>query len=237
MGKIGYNLKMKLNRFYTKEVLGGTFSLKDADQIHQIKNVFRMKENSHLIFFGDGFENVYSILEINKKEIILKRESRTESKKNTDKIHLAISLFKKENFELAVRMATEIGVTEITPFMSERSPLKKINIERLEKIVREAAEQSGWGTLVKINPLTTFSNLIEKEKCLILHTDGEIINRKNKIDLNDLVLCIGPEGGFTEKEIKEAEKKAFFMHIPTGILRAETAVVAISLLAKIQNNR
>jgi RsmE family RNA methyltransferase len=104
---------MKLNRFYTEEILRDIFTLRDSDQIHQIRNVFRAKEGSQVVFFGDGFENIYSIKEISKKEIILKRLERSESKERGLPIHLGIALFKKENFELAVGMATQIGASVV----------------------------------------------------------------------------------------------------------------------------
>jgi 16S rRNA (uracil1498-N3)-methyltransferase len=137
---------MRLHRFYIEQKVGEekVITLTDSSLIHQILNVFRLRSGSEIIIFdGSGFEYVSQIISISKKELKLEIISSSTRAEETKKVSLYLALIKKGNFELAVEKATELGVTDIHPIISERSEKKGINMERLQKIVKEASEQSG----------------------------------------------------------------------------------------------
>ena len=142
---------------------------------------------------------------------------------------------KKENFEIAVQKAVEVGVKEIVPIITARTVKFGLNKERLEKIIKEAAEQSGRGILPNLNEAIDF--------------DKAIIEAKNKNEVNlffqigypplghsmskfkKIGVFVGPEGGWTEEETKIAQSNGFtLVGLGKTILRAETAAIIASYL-------
>ncbi len=186
---------MRLHRFYIEQKIakGGEITLTDTELIHQLANVFRFKSGQKIIVFdGTGFEYEAEIILINKKEIKLKVFANQSSAFGNSKslalvnqVSLFLSLIKKNNFELATEKCTEIGVAEIHPIISERSEKKDLNIERLNKIVKEASEQSGRTTLPQVFPIIPLelavSQVIKEGKVgLVFHTVTDSFNRPRR---------------------------------------------------------
>ena len=222
---------MRLHRFYTAESLDKNLIYKNTDHLHQWKNVFRYKSGDNIILFGDGYEHIYEIKEILKKEACLQEISKTKSIAQEQEMTLVMSLIKKESFELVLQKGTEIGVTKFVPLITERSLQKIYNTERLGKILTEAAEQSGWGFVPEISSPIKYEDYINKTDCVLIDFSGKNItgNDKNKIKN----ILIGPEGGFSEKEILLAKKyKVNIIKLNTGILRAETAAIVMAGIIK-----
>ncbi len=245
--------RMRLHRFYINQVIGEEkeITLTDPELIHQLANVFRFKiEDQVILFDGSGLEYISEIISLTKKELVVKILSYSAKATRDVSISLYLSLIKKSNFELAVEKCTEIGVTEIHPVISERSEKKDLNIERLEKIVKEASEQSGRCTLPKvlnINPLeiAVSQAITEGKLCITFHTDANSftpfeITQTNSLHLTrtnhsdsflnkfegEVAIFIGPEGGWTEKEMALFKKNNFEIRsLGQNILRAETAAI------------
>jgi 16S rRNA (uracil1498-N3)-methyltransferase len=152
-----------------------------------------------------------------------------------------MALVKKDNFEWAVQKMTELGVTNIVPIICEHSEKRKLNMDRMKKIAIESSEQSGRGDLPVIHPLITIPELfasglpqggvLPQEK-IVFHPDGipfkQYINSTNQ---NSFVAFVGPEGGFSPKEIELFRSyNVPIVSLGTQILRAETAAVAVSTL-------
>jgi len=233
---------MRLHRFYIEQKVGENtdITISDAELIHQMLDVFRFKIGNQVILFdGSRSEYVSEIVSLSKKEIkfkILSHSAKTPPNKNVS-LHLA--LIKKSNFELAAEKCTEIGVVEIHPVISERSEKKDLNLERLNKIVKEASEQSGRVTLPRVFEVTDLETAVSQakkdgKKCVAFHPtlfksrDGASISK-------DIVVFIGPEGGWTEKEMELFKKNNFeIKSLGQNILRAETA--AIVAVWEILNN-
>ena len=122
------------------------------------------------------------------------------------------AIIKKDNFELVVQKAVELGVNHIVPILGERSEKKKLNMERLEKIVHEATEQSGRGELMKVYEPTTLpklfsSGMLPQEK-IFFHPEyppvQDYLSAQTK--QYSFAYFIGPEGGFSEEEIELFKK-------------------------------
>lgn len=147
------------------------------------------------------------------------------------KLSLAVSLVKKDNFEWVIQKGTELGVTEFIPLISERSEKKGFNMERAEKIMIEALEQSGRGDMAFIQPpidLDIFLNT-EKRKVVAFNTSGIKFSSRNSKE--EIVACIGPEGGWSEKEIEMFKSKNVeVIELNTPVLRAETAAIVVATL-------
>lgn len=222
---------MRLHRFYISKNIGDSldFSIDSYELSNQLRKVFRYKTGDSVILFDNsGFEYVANIADFEKDivkfEIIEKTDKRDLIGKNTI---LFSSLVKKDTFEWIAEKATELGISEIYPVVSERSEKKNINEERLNKIVIEASEQCGRVTIPKINKIVSLSEVIDfvknnNIKAVAYHTET---TRTDSSSLFDAVF-IGPEGGYTEKEIKLFEESNISVcSLGKLTLRSETAVI------------
>ncbi len=156
------------------------------------------------------------------------------SKKETPAfhLHLAVAPTKmNDRYEWFLEKAVEIGVQEITPIICDRSERKVINTERYEKIILSALKQSNGLYLPKLNPALAFKDFIKQENkgnLLIAHceeTDKKTL--KSILQPNqDICMLIGPEGDFSDKEIKAAlEKNYQAVSLGNTRLRTETAAI------------
>jgi 16S rRNA (uracil1498-N3)-methyltransferase len=216
--------------------------------INHIRNVLRLKPGDNIVIFdGTGAEYLARIEQLSSNkaivEIIEKKFSSSESPVH---ICLAQAYLKEKKMDLLVRQATELGINRWQPFFSERSiPRPDHNrlfsrAQRWEKIMMEAVKQCRRNRLMEIGQSLSFEEMLllannadikiifwENTDNLLIPSD--IFVKKNKI--RSVYSVIGPEGGFSANEVKQAMKAGFF---PVGmgprILRAETAAVAACTL-------
>ncbi|QGZ97576.1 16S rRNA (uracil(1498)-N(3))-methyltransferase [Mycoplasma sp. NEAQ87857] len=157
-------------------------------------------------------------------------------------IILAISVIKFERFEWLLQKATELGVSRIIPFVSDHTnhELVKYNkyqkkIQRFETIILNAAEQSFRNKLPILEPLTTFTKLLDYpiNNKIIAHEKVEVSKTLIQPIDQEVIFFVGPEGGFSDNEIDLAIKHNFnLVSLGSRILRAETA--GIFLLSQIK---
>jgi 16S rRNA (uracil1498-N3)-methyltransferase len=147
-------------------------------------------------------------------------------------VYLLWALLKSDKNDWVIQKATELGVRNFVPIISDRSQKTNINIERSNKIIIEASEQCGRSDIAEIRePISVREAISEyKETPLIVCERGE--DKTEKIILNKVAILVGPEGGWseTEKELfKQNDLKT--INIAKFTLRAETAaIVAVSKL-------
>jgi 16S rRNA (uracil1498-N3)-methyltransferase len=232
---------MRLHRFFIEGDLGGkALIISKPELLHQWKNVFRYKDGQRVVLFnGSLFEYEYIINSLSKDEATLEFvEEKSAQNLIKRKIWLCPGIVKGDNFEWVVEKATEIGVSRITPIISDRSEKKDIKLDRLKKIMTEASEQSGRINLVEIDEPVSLADLFNKaslpEVKIALHPKGESLSLlidkiKNE---SSVIVFVGPEGGFTDKEIEIFKRNnANIVSLGEQILKAETAsIVASSLL-------
>ncbi|MBU4216501.1 16S rRNA (uracil(1498)-N(3))-methyltransferase [Candidatus Parcubacteria bacterium] len=214
-----------------------TLIIKDKEFTNQVKNVLRFKIGD-TIFLGNGqnTEARTEILEIKKDEVVVKIIS-IEANKNeyTKDVTLYLAILKRENFELVIQKATEIGIKQIVPVISERTIKTGLKTERLEKIIKEASEQSGRGILPTITEPMKFKDALAHAQAnqvnLFFHLDGEALN-KIKLTENKIGLFVGPEGGWSASEVAEIKKSDTFKKVSLGklTLRGETAAIVACYL-------
>lgn len=206
---------------------------------HYLKDVMRLKAGDELeLFDGSGLVYLSRVKKIEKDRILTEiiSEKKSESEPST-KITLAQALPKGHKMDFIIEKCVELGVSAIIPVLTERTIGKAAKLERWQKLAKEAAEQSGRAIVPAIDPLMTFDEVLklkshynlslipwelEKEYTLKKHfTDHPVTGSP------DILLLIGPEGGFSQKEVAAA-KKAGFTSISLGkrILRTETAGMA-----------
>ncbi len=222
--------------------------------LNQWRNVLRIEAGRQAVIFdGSGDEALCEFLTLDKKSATLAVIERKVGLSPTRDVTLFMALIKKDNFELVLEKATELGVTRIVPVECARSEKKGINRERSEKILREASEQSGRATVPVLDDIVRVQDIFKKytQPIVVFDPKGEKLAREyfakvrpsqplqNKgpegqtfADRGSIGLLIGPEGGFTDEEIMFFKESGTPI-LTTGptILRAETAAIVALALA------
>ncbi len=232
---------MRLNRFYLENFLGEhKIELQKGPIFHQIKSVLKMRAGDPISLFNSDIESIYKIEIINNNLIALVWQKNIENKKVINReIVLFQSLIKKDKMEWVLQKAVELGVSSFVPVISERSEKKNINLERLNKISLEAIEQCGRQDLVKINEPLKFKNTLEnlQGNSFLGDSSGSDfvkIIRSKKFIKNNFNIFIGPEGGWSPKELSLAkENNLKIVSLNNYTLRSETA--SLSFLAILTN--
>ncbi len=230
---------MRLHRFFVEiDFSDQEIFLKDQEIFNQIRKVLRLKPGDQVILFNQKEEilgeikNFYSgSISFLKKEILRK----VDEKEIRREIILSCALLKKNNFELVIQKATEIGVKEIQPLITQRTIKLNFNQKRLQKIIKEAAEQSGNLILPKLNKIISFEEALKKAKKNDLNLFFDPSGEDFRKFLNNLPkkigLFIGPEGGWSEEERKKAQEFGFeIVNLGEFILRSETSAIVSSFL-------
>ncbi len=232
---------MKLHRFIGEYDLSKeTVEIIDPKIIKQIKAVLRLEKGDEIIL-SDGKGNEAKVtlefLSADKitgtvNEIPAFPARTTLAGRRTTLagrvVNLYLAILKKENFELAVQKAVECGVSSITPIITERTIKTGLNIPRLEKIILEASEQCGQNTVPELFEIFDFSEAIDSyaEEKIIFHTEENTKDYAPNPKADSINIFIGPEGGFTEKEIELAKERGC---VPASLgaltLRGETAAI------------
>ncbi len=238
---------MRLHRFFVGDILSGQVDgqkklvISDEGLVHQWQKVFRLKSGDNVVLFdGSGREYTCKIEMLSKggAEVSV-GESRALHSPKKD-VWLCVALIKKDHFEWVVEKGTELGVNHFVPVMAERSEKKDLNIERLAKIAKEASEQSGRGTIPKIHEVTTLENIFSAGTSAIsdfpshrisFDLEGTAFISEDVDDVKPVAIFIGPEGGWSEKEIDFFKKEEVDLKtLGDQVLRAETAAVATATL-------
>ncbi|MDD4804993.1 MAG: RsmE family RNA methyltransferase [Candidatus Pacebacteria bacterium] len=234
---------MRLHRFFIKEKIekGKETKIDNLELLHQWLKVFRLSSSDRVIVFnGNGFEYEGYFRVLNKKEAVLflDKENKIDNKPKVE-LHIFQSIIKKDNFELIAQKCTEIGVSAFHPIISERSGKKDLNIERLNKIVTEASEQSGRGSVPKVFIPVKLEDSIKdfSDDLFMLDFDGKPLSsslraKRGNPGLNNKIgLLLGPEGGWSDKD-RDFFKKNEIKSVSLGkqVLRAETASIVASAL-------
>jgi 16S rRNA (uracil1498-N3)-methyltransferase len=208
----------------------------DKSQSHYLTKVMRVKENEVFSLFNKNGEWEAKILGISKSIVEFKTTKQLRQKENFKELWLAFSPIKSNYQNFMIQKATELGVTKFLPIIFDRTVVRKINKERLEKIVIEASEQSNRINVPTIEDSQNLNGFLKKNSMDLIFTDLNSNNEKiDKSKLTDKPVCIiiGPEGDFSESEREEilSFNSVQAIKINENILRSETAVIsAISIV-------
>ena len=213
----------------------------DKPQSHYLTKVMRIKRNDFFSLFNSYGEWEAKVLEILKGIVQFKIIKQIRSKESSKEIWLAFSPIKSSYQNFMIQKATELGVTKFLPIIFNRTIVRKINKERLEKIVIEASEQSNRLNVPLIEKAQNLKNFLKSNSMDLIFTDLNSDNKKidkSKLTNQPICIIIGPEGDFSETEREEilSFKNVQALKINENILRSETAVIsAISIINYVIN--
>ena len=222
-------------RLFFPESLSLNFESKlDKSQSHYLTKVMRIKIGESFSLFNKNGEWSAKINQISKGIVEFSVIEKLRQKENTKEIWLAFSPIKSNYFNFMIQKATELGVTKFIPIIFDRTIVRKINKERLEKIIIEATEQSNRINVPILEKPQNLKKFLtnNSRKIDLIFTDLNTSQKKleiNKQANKPLCAIIGPEGDFSEKERKQILNFEGVnpIKINENILRAETATISV----------
>ena len=239
---------MRLYRFYQSGSfgIGSTVSL-DKNVSSHISRVLRLKEQDEIqLFNGDGFNYQARIMASGRKVAVKILTSTVANNESPLNIHLGQAISRGERMDFTLQKAVELGTHKITPLISDKIKFR-LNDKRIEqkmkhwqKVIESACEQSGRTVIPEINPpMNVFQWVKQESSPGLIFTPDATMRLKDVITTSNIRLLIGPEGGFSDNEVKQVLENPDFSAINLGprILRTETAALAaISILQSYQGD-
>ena len=227
--------------FFSDTLSANMIDKLDKDQSHYLSKVMRVKENEVFSLFNKEGEWEAKVLGISKNIVEFKITKQLRQKEITKELWLAFSPIKSNYQNFMLQKATELGVTKFLPIIFDRTVVRKINKDRIEKIVIEASEQSNRINVPTIEEAQDLNGFLKKNSMNLIFTDlNSNIKKIDKSKFTDKPVCIiiGPEGDFSETEREKilSFKGVQPIKINENILRSETAVIsAISIVNYVIN--
>ena len=227
--------------FFSDTLSANMIDKLNKDQSHYLSKVMRVKENDVFSLFNKEGEWEAKILGISKNTVEFKIIKQLRQKEITKELWLAFSPIKSNYQHFMLQKATELGVTKFLPIIFDRTVVRKINKDRIEKIVIEASEQSNRINVPTIEEAQDLNGFLKKNSMNLIFTDlNSNIKKIDKSKFTDKPVCIiiGPEGDFSETEREKilSFKGVQPIKINENILRSETAVIsAISIVNYVIN--
>ena len=221
-------------RLFFSESLSINFESKlNKSQSHYLSKVMRIKVSENFSLFNGNGEWLARITEVSKGIVKFVVTEKLRQMDIAKEIWLAFSPIKSNYFNFMIQKATELGVTRFIPIIFDRTIVRKINKERLEKIIVEATEQSNRINVPILEKPQNLKNFLRNnsKKIELIFTDLNTSNKKLELNRTIKPICaiVGPEGDFTESErtLILNSKDVKPININQNILRAETATISI----------
>jgi 16S rRNA (uracil1498-N3)-methyltransferase len=222
-----------LPRLYVSPPLSaGVLVALDPAQANYLGNVLRLKEGDQaLLFDGVSGEWLASVVEVGKKRMSLAVAQATRPQEAVPDFALAFAPIKKGRVDWLVEKAVELGVARLQPVITQRTIVDKLNLERMNAHIVEAAEQCGRTSLATIEPpvkLDAFLRAFAGDRTLYFADETGGAPAGSAFLPGAATLLTGPEGGFTPDEAAaiRAAPRATAISLGPRILRAETAALA-----------
>ncbi len=232
--------------FVNNDAIKGDMVEITAKDFNHISHALRLQPGDIIIVNnGDGLDYTVSLNKFSKSaiigEIIKKEINKNEAEVN---ITLAQAIPKNRNMELVIQKCTEIGVKDIIPLQTERTIVqlsgkkKDKRLKRWQRIAREAAKQSERGIIPEVRDIHSIAKIKsikdDYDLVLVCWTGEKESNLKKIISElavkpENILITVGPEGGFTSQEVAQIAGKTITMG--PRILRTETAgLVALTMV-------
>ncbi|MCH2043875.1 MAG: 16S rRNA (uracil(1498)-N(3))-methyltransferase [Saprospiraceae bacterium] len=219
--------------FYAEQIVSNQAILSQEETKHCVKILRKKLGDKILIIDGKGGFFEGELIEVQKKNAIIKLGQALENQQKWDfQLHVAIAPTKSiDRFEFFLEKATELGVNTITPILCKRSERKHIRLDRLNKIIVSAAKQSVKPLFPALNPLIKLNNFLDStsaknaQKFIAYCEDRPPKELAECYQANkDVYMLIGPEGDFHPEELEQAQRFGFEpVSLGKSRLRTETA--------------
>ncbi len=206
------------------------------EHTHYLNNVLRKKTGDYIALFNgrDGeFKSRIIQLENKKSEILIEEKLRRQN--SEPDLWLLFAPLKLGRIDYLVEKATELGVSEMHPVITERTVVDRINYKRLNAHIIEASEQSERLTVPVLHESKKLKEFLKdwpKDRVLFLCDESgkakDAYEVLKNIDNKKYAVLIGPEGGFGEAEFSALRALSFIVPINLGsrVMRADTAAIA-----------
>ncbi len=230
-----------MRKLFTDFPICGKFQLPDGDS-HHVLTVLRHTAGDVLCVTdstGTTYECVLAAVE-DHSAVLLPRRKISEGGSKNGNVILAAALLKGDKFDWVVQKAAELGASRIVPVQMENCVVK-LNETRCEnrkvrwqRVALEASKQCGRNDVPTVDPIVDFAGLLDLygHMRFVIPYERETVPIAEtccQIRMGDVLLCIGPEGGFSKREIILARQKLSWcrtVSLGPRILRAETAALA-----------
>ena len=199
----------------------------DTEILSQVRKVLRMKIWDTFFVQNENTRYKLEISDRDDKNIFWKILESVENSKQIDEIWIAIAMSnKRDKMETIVQKLSEIWIKYIYFRPSERSIIRERNekrLERINKIAKEAIEQSRWRQLPKITFEKDISKIIEWKNIIVF--DKSKYDFKSILTIKNALWIIWPEWWLTENDYKKFWKKIKTVSLGDTVLRTETASI------------
>jgi len=223
-------------------------------EAHHMINVLRLKVNDKVILIdGKGWEAIFKIIDINKKEVTLDFEKELPPLSIPTNIHIAVSILKKSPMDWMVEKLTELGVKRLTPLIMERTVVKlseeklSRHLRRWKTISRQSLKQCRLSFEMHISEpiglkdflgqISAQTNQTNYTKFLLWEDEKRLklaqllIDKKSQLADKEIIIVVGPEGGISKDELDILKDKNFLsVTLGPQILRAETAAISAAAI-------
>lgn len=224
----------------------GTVELPE-NEAHHASRVLRCSVNDAIVLFdGEGYEAHATIRSIDKRGVIASIDStRFAPRDHSDRLHFAVALPKGDRQRSTIEKLVELGVDSLSPLETARSVavVNESNSERLGRYVVEACKQCRRNRLMSIHPTICIQRIASFQNdtsIWILHPESidqesysiaKANEHARKHQVKRLLFLVGPEGGFTDEEVRIAiSQGAQLLSFGERIQRVETAVSTAAVL-------
>lgn len=217
---------------------GGRVELEPA-QAHYLTAVLRLKLGARLLVFnGRDGEWVATLSETHKRGGALTIESQVRPQESGPDVDYLFAPLKRSRLDYMVQKATEMGVARLRPVITERTIAERVNSERMQANVVEAAEQCGVLRVPAVQAPVRLDDVLDTwdaSRRIVFcdeHKENDPIATLQKLEPGPLAVLVGPEGGFSPRERERLIGKSFVTPLSLGprIMRADTAAVAVLAL-------
>lgn len=219
-------------RFYIDTPLGPGDVTLDGPEAHHLSAVCRVRPGDAVVLFnGDGREYPATVVALARREVTLRVERSDEPTRELPwRLVAAAPVPKGDRGQVLVEKLTELGATEFVPLQTSRSVVqpREAKLDKLQRYAIEASKQCGRNRLLRVQPLTTWSDLLADAtlpaRRVLAHPGGGPVAQGT----GDLLVAVGPEGGLTDEEVALAERHGWaVVSLGPRILRVETALLAL----------
>jgi 16S rRNA (uracil1498-N3)-methyltransferase len=231
---------LNLDKIYLKQII----AIQDQN-FNYLKNVMRVKIFDKInIFNGKDGDFLAEIIKIDKKRCQIAILELIKKQYFPPNISLAFSLTKNNTLESIAKRAVEMGVTKFLPIITKNSYINKFNENKFKINIKEGCEQSERNDIAKLEKLEKLNNFLDNipDNTILILCDESGRSKKASLvlqdipqDFQEIIILIGPEGGFSENELEQIKLKTIYsISLGPRILRVDTA--AIAALALIEEN-